>query len=111
MEATGAAAGVGSGAGGAAAGASSLAGAAEASTLKSLKAGTSSSSSTMTIIGSPTWISPDPASAKILATTPSSCASKSTVALSVSTLQMTSPAENESPASKFQEPMEPDSIV
>lgn len=90
--ATGAAAGVGVGAAAATAGAetgaaifSSTTGAgADASVAdelgavpatKSLKAATSAPSSTVTIIGTPTEISPDPGWTNSLATTPSSCAS------------------------------------
>jgi hypothetical protein len=74
-------------------------------------AATSSGLSTVTMMGSPTFSSAGPACARIFATTPSSCASKSTVALSVSTLQKMSPAANLSPSFKFQLAMEPDSIV
>ena len=56
------------------------------STEKSLKADTSCSSSTVTMSGAPTMISSVPT--RILARKPSSCASKVTVALSVSTSQM-----------------------
>ena len=65
----------------------------------------------MTIMGDPTETSPDPAGTKILAKTPSSWASKSTVALSVSTLQKISPGPKLSPSSKFQLAMDPDSMV
>mmetsp|Transcript_1727 Transcript_1727/g.2544 ORF Transcript_1727/g.2544 Transcript_1727/m.2544 type:complete len:226 (+) Transcript_1727:1168-1845(+) len=79
---------------------------------KSANAATSSASSTTTHTGVPTGSScaADP-SRNILAKTPSSCASKSTVALSVSIEHKTSPAENSSPSFKVQLAMVPVSIV
>ena len=62
---------------------------------------TSSLSWTVISIGVPHLISPPPASRNILATTPSSCASKSTVALSVSIEHMTSLALKYEPTSTF----------
>ena len=52
-----------------------------------------------------------PAGCRYLARTPSSCASKSTVALSVSISQMTSPAPNAAPSSTFHFAIVPCSIV
>lgn len=69
-------------------------------TAKSRKDGTSSRSSTVTMIGSPTVYS-FPGEARSFATNPSSCASKSMVALSVSILAMASPALNESPSATY----------
>mmetsp|Transcript_4682 Transcript_4682/g.10047 ORF Transcript_4682/g.10047 Transcript_4682/m.10047 type:complete len:224 (-) Transcript_4682:232-903(-) len=106
----GAAGAAGASTAGAGAGAADAA-AAPTSATKSLNAATLPSSSTVTIMGVPQAISPGPASAIILATMPSSCASKSTVALSVSTEQRTSPAPKESPSETFQEEMLPDSMV
>eukprot|EP00968_Pinguiococcus_pyrenoidosus_P008967 scaffold680_cov264-Pinguiococcus_pyrenoidosus.AAC.2 len=62
-------------------------------------------------MGVPTSISPSPAGTKILASTPSSCASNPTVALSVSTSQSTSPAAKDAPSSTVQLVIEPDSMV
>ena len=73
--ATGAAAGGGVGAAGAGADASVADELGAVPATKSLKAATSAPSSTVTIIGTPTEISPDPGWTNSLATTPSSCAS------------------------------------
>mmetsp|Transcript_26589 Transcript_26589/g.45252 ORF Transcript_26589/g.45252 Transcript_26589/m.45252 type:complete len:219 (+) Transcript_26589:26-682(+) len=78
---------------------------------KSLNAATSSSSSTVTIIGTPTVTSPAPASTIIFPTTPSSCASKSIVALSVSITARESPATNDSPSATFHLDIVPASMV
>mmetsp|Transcript_27375 Transcript_27375/g.64150 ORF Transcript_27375/g.64150 Transcript_27375/m.64150 type:complete len:213 (+) Transcript_27375:783-1421(+) len=102
----------------AAAGASSAAGAgapaAPASTsggTKSWKAAMSSSSSTVTMTGFPTGISPLPASTRILATYPSSWASNAIVALSVSISATESPAAKASPSLTFHSAMVPASMV
>mmetsp|Transcript_18700 Transcript_18700/g.52003 ORF Transcript_18700/g.52003 Transcript_18700/m.52003 type:complete len:231 (-) Transcript_18700:137-829(-) len=96
-------AGVGSGA---AAASGSAAGA-----TKSLKAATSSSSSTVTKMGVPTGTSSAPASFRILAMYPSSCASKSIDALSVSILAKASPAMNSLPSSRYHSAKVPWSMV
>mmetsp|Transcript_38202 Transcript_38202/g.92910 ORF Transcript_38202/g.92910 Transcript_38202/m.92910 type:complete len:215 (+) Transcript_38202:626-1270(+) len=97
---TGAGAGAGSGA------------AAVSSTTKFANGATSSPSSTVTMIGVPTAISaPEPASIKIFAMKPSSCASKSIEALSVSILANACPAENSDPSSRYHSASTPVSIV
>mmetsp|Transcript_5274 Transcript_5274/g.8790 ORF Transcript_5274/g.8790 Transcript_5274/m.8790 type:complete len:204 (-) Transcript_5274:230-841(-) len=78
---------------------------------KFLNAATSPSSSTVTMIGTPTATSPDPAGTKCFANTPSSCASKSMLALSVSMTAMESPAAKDSPSLTFHLEMVPASIV
>ena len=85
--------------------------AAAGSGLKLANAATSAASSTTTRTGSPTFTSPPPAATRIFATMPSSVATKSTIALSVSTSHSTVPAENEEPSSTFQEAIVPASIV
>merc|ERR1711970_751743 len=104
--AAGAAAAAGGGTTGAAA-------AAEASpTLKSLKAATSASSSTITHTISPTLMSFDPSGKRIAAMYPSTpTASKATTALSVSTSHNTSPSSNESPTLTSHDLIVPTSIV
>ena len=71
----------------------------------------SSPSSAMTAIRVPTWTFLLPSGAKILAMIPSSCASTSMVALSVSISRSTSPVEKESPSFTFQDAMLPSVIV
>mmetsp|Transcript_17285 Transcript_17285/g.37764 ORF Transcript_17285/g.37764 Transcript_17285/m.37764 type:complete len:229 (+) Transcript_17285:181-867(+) len=75
-------------------------------------AATSSSSSTTTQMGVPTGrsLASSPAF-NILATMPSSCASKSMVALSVSISQITSPAAKDEPSAIDHEDIVPVSIV
>mmetsp|Transcript_38203 Transcript_38203/g.92913 ORF Transcript_38203/g.92913 Transcript_38203/m.92913 type:complete len:217 (+) Transcript_38203:626-1276(+) len=116
----GAAGGGGGGGGGAAAsttgagaGAGSGSGvAAVSSTTKFANGATSSPSSTVTMIGVPTAISaPEPASIKIFAMKPSSCASKSIEALSVSIFANACPAENSDPSSRYHSASTPVSIV
>mmetsp|Transcript_31972 Transcript_31972/g.94042 ORF Transcript_31972/g.94042 Transcript_31972/m.94042 type:complete len:215 (+) Transcript_31972:781-1425(+) len=77
---------------------------------KSLKAAMSSSSSTVIMTGTFTAIS-FPASTRILATYPSSCASNAMVALSVSISATESPAAKASPSPTFHSAMVPASIV
>lgn len=64
-------------------------------------------------MGVPTGISLDsaPAGKSSLATLPSSCASKSMEALSVSILAKTSPAEKESPSLTYHSAKEPPDMV
>lgn len=76
-------------------------------TVKSLKAGTLSASSTSTATGSPIGISFAPSPCRILAMYPSSCVSHSMVALSVSTSAMICPGAMASPSFFFQEAMLP----
>ena len=71
----------------------------------------SSPSSAMTAIRVPTWTLLLPSWAKIFAMIPSSCASTSMVALSVSISRSTSPVEKASPSFTFQEEMLPSVIV
>mmetsp|Transcript_19587 Transcript_19587/g.24216 ORF Transcript_19587/g.24216 Transcript_19587/m.24216 type:complete len:209 (-) Transcript_19587:17-643(-) len=92
-------------------GAADAAAGSASSTVKLSKAAISSSFSTVTMIGVPQGTSAAPSSTKIFAMYPSSCASKSTVALSVSTWQKTSPAINSSPFDFVQADIDPDSIV
>lgn len=79
-------------------------------TLKFANAGTSSASATTTQMGVPILHS-FPGGMMILARIPSSCASKSTLALSVSMLHKTSPAAKLSPSAMAHDPMVPLSIV
>mmetsp|Transcript_20454 Transcript_20454/g.33764 ORF Transcript_20454/g.33764 Transcript_20454/m.33764 type:complete len:203 (-) Transcript_20454:95-703(-) len=120
--ATGAgAAGAGSGAFGAGVGSGALAGsgafgAAGASTpasaaVKLANAAMSASSSTTTPIGVPTGTSLAPASIRIFARNPSSCASKSTVALSVSISHTGDPALIASPSLSVHPAIFPVSMV
>lgn len=71
----------------------------------------SSPSSARTAIRVPTLTFLLPSGAKILAMIPSSCASTSMVALSVSISRSTSPVEKESPSFTFQDEMLPSVIV
>jgi hypothetical protein len=63
------------------------------------------------MIGDPHFTSPPPSVTRSFATTPSSWASKSIDALSVSITARESPAEKESPSATFHFEMVPDSIV